>query len=95
MRNPRTTLLASVSGELVSGELTAILGQSGAGKSTMLRALAQAPMPLGIDINGAVLADGKLVLGRMSDAYVMSEEEGISLRESSPTTRKARYTINR
>ena len=75
MRNPRTTLLASVSGELVSGELTAILGQSGAGKSTMLRALAQAPMPLGIDINGAVLADGKLVLGRMSDAYAMSEEE--------------------
>ena len=63
MRNPRTTLLASVSGELVSGELTAILGQSGAGKSTMLRALAQAPMPLGIDINGAVLADGKLNSG--------------------------------
>ena len=70
-----STILEGVSGNLISGELTAILGQSGAGKSTMLRAIAQAPMPMGVEITGAVYVDGKLVLGRECDGYASDTDD--------------------
>lgn len=52
------TILHSVSGHFYYGEMTAILGASGSGKSSLLRALHS--KPVGYDISGMMCLQGKV-----------------------------------
>lgn len=54
VRARRKTLLSGVSGEILPGQLTAVVGPNGAGKSTFLRALA-----------GLVSSEGRIGWGEM------------------------------
>lgn len=63
----RHRVLVAASCELRAGRMTAIMGQSGAGKSMLLRAIARAPMPPSVAITGCVKADNEVVLGTADD----------------------------
>ncbi|KAJ8600139.1 hypothetical protein CTAYLR_003486 [Chrysophaeum taylorii] len=73
VRRGQTTLLEPCSGEARAGRLMAILGPSGAGKTTMLRALVRASV--GVEVRGTV-TDGHKSLGglRAGDAGLLAQE---------------------
>ena len=49
------TLIANLSAKICAGELTALVGRNGTGKSTLLRAIAG----LGDIVDGKIIIDGK------------------------------------
>lgn len=58
LKGKRKTLLRCVTGKVVPGHVTAVMGPSGAGKTTFLNALAG--KPTGCEISGLVLINGKV-----------------------------------
>lgn len=57
LKRSKKQLLKSVTGKLMPGRLTAVMGPSGAGKTTFLSALTG--KTLGCDVSGSVLINGK------------------------------------
>ena len=60
-----TQVLFGIDFRLAQGEITAILGANGAGKTTMLRAICQA-----VKTGGSVLFDGQQLVGKATESVV-------------------------
>jgi ABC-type multidrug transport system fused ATPase/permease subunit len=71
--SPRKTVLADVDARMPSGSLTAIIGSSGSGKTTMLNLMA-GRMGTGTRVTGSTTFNGDAQFGRIRSAYVMQDD---------------------
>ncbi|KAL8669211.1 MAG: hypothetical protein Q9168_006193 [Polycauliona sp. 1 TL-2023] len=68
------TILDNVTADMPSGSLTAILGGSGSGKTTMLHALSHRVDGSSLEINGSILYNGSDRISTVRSAYVMQHD---------------------
>ncbi|KAI4226498.1 MAG: hypothetical protein L6R40_008288 [Gallowayella cf. fulva] len=71
---PHKTILNDVNADMPSGSLTAILGGSGSGKTTMLHALSHRIAGSRLRIDGSILYNGSGRISSVRSAYVMQHD---------------------
>ena len=79
------TILQEVGAYMPSGSITAIIGGSGSGKTSMLNALSHRIKSGRLDTNGSVLYNGNTDLSTVRSAYVMQQDillETLTVRET-------------
>ncbi|MCJ1338983.1 hypothetical protein MMC09_004272 [Bachmanniomyces sp. S44760] len=100
------TILNDVSADMDSGKLTAIIGGSGSGKTSMLNFMSQRMSSDRLKVEGKVLYNGKSKLSSIRSAYVMQQDillptltvretlqYAADLRLPPPTTREERRRV--
>ncbi|KAF2834804.1 ABC transporter-like protein [Patellaria atrata CBS 101060] len=68
------TILDDVSAEMPTGTLTAIIGSSGSGKTSMLNVMSQRMHGRRLAVSGSVLYNGSQDLSSIRSAYVMQQD---------------------
>ncbi len=100
------TILEDVSADLPSGSLTAIIGGSGSGKTSMLNVISQRMNSSRLKISGSTSYNGRADLSSIRSAYVMQQDVllptltvretlqyAADLRLPPPTTREERRRV--
>lgn len=104
--SPPKPVLTGIDASMPSGSLTAIIGSSGSGKTSLLNLMAGRMGVAGATVSGSTTFNGDPDLGRIRSAYVMQEDVLVptltvretlrysaDLRLPPPTTREERRTI--